>query len=310
MEMTGTRTSAQRITQALGRQNIARMPVLIVEDNDPARRMVTEVLRGAGFGVIHWARSAEEALERMTAQNPALILLDWGLPGLSGLELARRIRQAAVQPDPQVPDARVPLIMLTGRQKTSEVTQARNAGVDEFVVKPFSTVSLLRAVNAGLNERRDFVVSAGYVGPCRRRQKAAGFSGPYKRVMDIEQTADARMGQLFAESLSLEMEAVRTLMEARGGLDRTTLDYMVDRLTQAEQRAHKIRHKLLEQVTHSLNEYVRQWGTDADPNVLNAHLSALIRLKDVPPEQADQASAIVRSLGNLVAKRKHRKLRA
>src|SRR5690606_2005314 len=92
--------------------------------------------------------------------NPDILLVDWGLPGMSGLELVSQIRRAAVMEDTRFPNPKMPVIMLTARQRSMDVADARNAGVDEFVIKPFSTTSLLRAVQAVLLKPRPFIIAA------------------------------------------------------------------------------------------------------------------------------------------------------
>ena len=240
----------------------SKVNILIVEDNDSSRRLVVELLRSSGFSNLTIARSAEDAIAQMQGQAPDLILLDWGLPGMSG--------------------------------------------IDEFVIKPFSTVSILKAICSCVLRRRPFIVSAGYVGPCRRRakKKDGSYIGLLRRASDIEAAAEENAKRMYKESLSVELNGLRAYMQARGGLTPRMLEHMVARLGQAEESAHRFRLKLIEQATHSLHEYMDLFGDDADPEVLDVHLDALIQLNEAPAGDNIRANTMVRNLKALVAKRK------
>lgn len=278
--------------------------ILVVEDNDSARRMVNDLLRAIGFNRLLQARTGEEAIALIEGHNPDIMLVDWGLPGMSGLELVSRLRQAAVMEDRRFPNPKMPVIMLTARQRSMDVADARNAGVDEFVVKPFSTTSLLRAVQAVLLNPRPFIIAAGYVGPCRRRRPDAAYGGPMRRTDDIEQAADAEFCNMFQRSLSVELESLRALMQARGGLHKQTLRYMMSQLLEKERKALEYRLTLVARATHSLNDYMQEFGDDADPKVLDVHLEAIIRLNGLQAGETEEARKIIRQLDNLVARRK------
>jgi DNA-binding response OmpR family regulator len=283
----------------------SKLNILIVEDNESSRRLIVELLRASGFSNLTVARTAEEAIDQMEAQMPDLLILDWGLPGLSGLELARTIRHAAVNPDPRFSNPAVPMIMLTARQSARDVTTARNAGIDEFVIKPFSTLSILKAICSCVLRRRPFIISAGYVGPCRRRaKKKDGYTGLLRRASDIEAAAEDAARRMYKESLSVELNGLRAYMQARGGLTPRVLEHMVARVGQAEETAHRFRLKLIEQATHSLREYMALFGDAADPEVLDVHLDALIQLYEAPDGDNVRANTVVRNLKALVAKRK------
>jgi len=116
--------------------------ILIVEDEASIREMVAFALRKADMAVAQ-AADAREALVAIADAPPDLILLDWMLPGMSGLELARRLRQEAAS-------AEVPIIMLTARGEEIDRVNGLEAGVDDYVVKPFSTRELVARIRAVL----------------------------------------------------------------------------------------------------------------------------------------------------------------
>ncbi|HEX7348679.1 MAG TPA: phosphate regulon transcriptional regulator PhoB [Rhodanobacteraceae bacterium] len=116
--------------------------VLIVEDEAPIRDMVAFALRKADMEAVH-AADAQAALVAISDRPPDLILLDWMLPGVTGLELARRLRREPATAD-------VPIIMLTARGEEVDRVNGLDAGVDDYVVKPFSTRELVARIKAVL----------------------------------------------------------------------------------------------------------------------------------------------------------------
>ena len=116
--------------------------ILIVEDETSIREMVAYALRKAEM-VPMQAADAREAQIAISETVPDLILLDWMLPGTSGLELARRFRKEELTGE-------VPIIMLTARGEEMDRVNGLEAGVDDYVVKPFSTRELIARIKAVL----------------------------------------------------------------------------------------------------------------------------------------------------------------
>lgn len=114
--------------------------ILIVDDEPAIRDMVAFALRKAEYEPVH-AADAREAQGAIMDKVPDLILLDWMLPGMSGLELARRLRKEGLTRD-------VPIIMLTARGEENDRVSGLEAGVDDYVVKPFSSRELLARIKA------------------------------------------------------------------------------------------------------------------------------------------------------------------
>lgn len=114
--------------------------ILIVEDEPAIRDMVAFALNRAGLEAVHAAdtRAAQDAIMQRV---PDLILLDWMLPGMSGLEFARRLRREEMTRE-------VPIIMLTARGEENDRVGGLEAGVDDYVVKPFSTRELVARIKA------------------------------------------------------------------------------------------------------------------------------------------------------------------
>jgi len=116
--------------------------ILLVEDDTAIREMVAAALRNAEFEVVE-AENAEVALSRIGDRLPDLVLLDWMLPGASGIEFARRLKRDDVTRD-------VPVIMLTAKGEEYDKVRGFEAGVDDYVSKPFSARELVARIRAVL----------------------------------------------------------------------------------------------------------------------------------------------------------------
>lgn len=283
----------------LNKIDCTRIAVLVVEDNDASRRLVIELMRATGFENVNFARDAEEAVEQMQGHNPDILLLDWNLPGMSGLDLVRQIRAAAHKDDPRFSNPEVPIVMLTARQRARDVTAARNAGVNAFVVKPFSTTSLLKAVCGSLTRKRRFVAEPAYTGPDRRRRRAETYPGLLQRAEDMIAITAPQL----RKASSIELDSLRDSLKSGGRLAAREVERKVRNVVDAERQAQEIRLSLMERAAQSLNAYIGLFGREADAEVVDVHLDALIRLNEVPYGQEALANGIVRHLDTLVAKR-------
>ncbi|WP_186386859.1 MULTISPECIES: phosphate regulon transcriptional regulator PhoB [unclassified Stappia] len=126
--------------------------VLIVEDEEPLIMMLRYNLEAEGYTVETCMRGDEADLLLRESQ-PDLLLLDWMLPGLSGIELCRRLRSRAET-------ERLPVIMLTARGEEQERIRGLATGADDYVVKPFSIPELMARVRAMLRRAKPEVVSS------------------------------------------------------------------------------------------------------------------------------------------------------
>ncbi|WP_375455375.1 phosphate regulon transcriptional regulator PhoB, partial [uncultured Methylobacterium sp.] len=123
-----------------------RTRILIVEDEEALTTLLRYNLEAEGFAVDAAARGDEAEL-RLQEQVPDLILLDWMLPGLSGIELCRRVRARRET-------ASLPIIMLTARGEEGDRIRGLGTGADDYIVKPFSVPELLARVRALLRRAK------------------------------------------------------------------------------------------------------------------------------------------------------------
>lgn len=120
--------------------------ILLIEDDENITELVTYNLARADY-VIDSAMDGEEGLIRAGEQIPDLILLDWMLPNLSGLEICRRLRRSAET-------ANVPIIMLTARADEQDRIRGLETGADDYITKPFSPKELIARIQAVLRRVR------------------------------------------------------------------------------------------------------------------------------------------------------------
>ena len=139
--------------------NIDRMKgrILIVEDEAAIREMLGYSLMREGY-TCEEAGDVEEARDRIKARRPDLILLDWMLPGMSGIDYARRLRNDHSTRD-------IPIIMLTARGEESDRVKGLDTGADDYITKPFSTRELLARLRAVMRrystDDKNAIVEAG-----------------------------------------------------------------------------------------------------------------------------------------------------
>jgi two-component system phosphate regulon response regulator PhoB len=116
--------------------------ILVVEDEDAIRAMLMMILEQAGFVPIA-AADAEEAQIALDNNEPDLILLDWMLPGISGVEWARRLKKETIYRE-------IPIILLTARGEEEDKVKGLEIGADDYVTKPFSPKELVARIRAVL----------------------------------------------------------------------------------------------------------------------------------------------------------------
>ncbi|MBL8490637.1 MAG: phosphate regulon transcriptional regulator PhoB [Rhodocyclaceae bacterium] len=119
--------------------------ILVVEDEPAIQALIAANLQRAGHAVLR-ASDAETALRLMNEALPDLVLLDWMLPGMSGIDLARRLRA-------NERTRGIPIIMLTARGEEQDKVQGLETGADDYVTKPFSPRELQARINAVLRRR-------------------------------------------------------------------------------------------------------------------------------------------------------------
>jgi CheY-like chemotaxis protein len=162
-----------------------KLKILVVDDNVHMRKLIVTILQAFGTTQLYEADGGEHAWSILCRQNPDVVLLDWVMEGMSGIELTRKIRTS-----PQAPNPFVPVIMLTGHTQTTRVREARDAGINEFIAKPVSVKTLMSRLTAVIESPRPYVRTKAYFGPCRRRRNAPEYDGPERRADRPAQAAE------------------------------------------------------------------------------------------------------------------------
>ena len=114
--------------------------ILVVEDEQAIREMIGIALRNAGYECLEAADTAQ-AQAAILAHTPDLILLDWMLPGVSGVDYARQLRREKLT-------QHLPVILLTARTQEEDKVKGLDTGADDYITKPFSTRELLARIKA------------------------------------------------------------------------------------------------------------------------------------------------------------------
>lgn len=218
--------------------------ILVVEDEPAIAELISVNLRHNGFAPV-WAEDGAAAQRALDAVLPDAILLDWMLPGQSGLELARKWRQ----------DARskaVPILMLTARGDEPDKVAGLDAGADDYITKPFSTQELLARIRAVL----------------RRRQPGAAPEQQRLRFGALEIDRDARtvtVGDVPCDLTSYQFDLLVTLAERAG------------RVLTREQIMEAVRGRELEAFDRSIDVHIGRIRAAIEQDVKNPRRILTVR---------------------------------
>lgn len=157
--------------------------VMILDSNLASARLLGDLMKGMGARDIIFETDERHAIEVMRDFEPTLIFMERSGPRFDGENLARRIRRS------QLECRRAPIIMVTADATAPNIKGARDAGVHEFMVKPFTTGDLARRVINVATKPRPWVEAVIYVGPDRRRFNSGEYKGPRKRSEEVRAAA-------------------------------------------------------------------------------------------------------------------------
>lgn len=157
---------------------LKNVSIMIVDDQEFVCRLIREVLHVIGAQQIYMFTNPMEAWAEFKVRPTDIVILDWNMGPPDGLELTRLIRKDESSPNPLVP-----IIMVTAHGEMSRVLKARDAGVNEYIIKPISPKALYGRIEAVIERPRRFVRIGEFFGPDRRRQTIE-FEGEDKRGHD------------------------------------------------------------------------------------------------------------------------------
>ena len=156
--------------------NLSRLNFLIVDDNKHMRALVKSILHALGVKSILEAGDGADAFKELRHFPADLIICDWSMSPLDGLDFVRMVRTGTDSPNPFVP-----IIMLTGHTEMHRVMEARDSGVHEFLAKPISAKGIYSRIRAIIESPRPFIRAGLYFGPDRRRKENPNYNGPERR---------------------------------------------------------------------------------------------------------------------------------
>lgn len=196
--------------------NFSPVTAMVVEDNQPMLDITKSLLMTFGVGHVVGAKNGEVGFQKFCEFNPDLLIVDWMMKPVDGISFTRRVRN-----DPKSPNPFVPIILMTGFSEKRRVIQARDAGVTEFLVKPFNARDLYRRLAQVIERPRQFVRSGDFFGPDRRRSLMHDYKGPARREGDSAPTE---------EDLARQRRAHETIQMIRdkAGLNRPDLPRDID----------------------------------------------------------------------------------
>jgi two-component system phosphate regulon response regulator PhoB len=201
--------------------------VLIVEDEDALVTLLTYNLEAEGYAVVH-AASGTEAMIVVSEERPDIVILDWMLPGLAGIEICRQLR---ARPETKA----LPIIMLTARSEEADRIRGLQTGADDYVVKPFSVTELVARVKALLRRSAPERIADILEGNGIRMDRIAHRVTRFGRPVNLGPT-EYRLLEQFLENIG-RVQSRSQLLDGTWGrdaeVDERTVDVHVGRLRKA-----------------------------------------------------------------------------
>ncbi|MDB5421533.1 MAG: two-component system response regulator [Brevundimonas sp.] len=166
--------------------SLQSLNILLVDDNQHMRAITSAILQSAGIRKIREVSDGSMALEALRDAPVDLAIVDFNMFPLDGVEFTRLVRNSPDSANPYLP-----IIMMTGHSEKSRVTEARDAGVTEFVAKPITAKAVFDRIQSVIIRPRAFVKTDGYFGPDRRRNPTRIYNGPLRRASDPQASTES-----------------------------------------------------------------------------------------------------------------------
>jgi CheY-like chemotaxis protein len=279
------------------------LTALVLDENHYERGITLDLLRSMGFGRALGAANTMEAWEALRKNNPNIVLLEWIDAAHSGLDFARRVRASD-----DSPNRAVAMFMLTARGLQADVERARMAGVDGYLRKPISALALQQRVRTVMLNPQPFIVTASYVGPCRRRRRPdLNYLGPLRRLDDASPDAsdNAEEEDLKAQLARARVAALETAAAALTVGDAKAARDVYRAVQALADVAEQIGDPNLSLAAKEMGRYLQAQGaTDRlDPEVVRTHVAALHQLVHLPHGMGEERERVAHSLKRMVEKK-------
>lgn len=236
------------------RERLVKLNVLVADRDHRTASLVQRILFSFGFRNMDVTTSGDSALALLRSRPYDIIITEWNMSPIDGLTLVKAIRNA--KDDKRIPRD-IPIIMLTARADKESVRDARDAGITEFVAKPFSAKTISNRIIQIIDNPRAFVEAPGYVGPDRRRRgepppgvadRRQGADGD--KVKPANQSLQKQLGNLTAAEILNDMaiaEAQAELLKAendfvdwaRDDIERLRKAYLAIKARPSNKDAHR-----------------------------------------------------------------------
>jgi len=283
--------------------DLKRLKVLVVDPNAYMRGVVADSLRRLQVTNITAAASAMEAFTVGRTFKPDIIFVDWDAGRMSGLEFTREVRRNTTGMSRETP-----IILLAGIIDHDQLMAARQAGINEFLLKPVSAQGVLSRIEEVTIRPRKFIDSRNYVGPCRRRKDDPNYAGPWRRLTDEPPTKQA--SEQSKENAFKLRAIIDTLTQYadRTNVDRTAgIRGMYRMLGQYSAEVSTLGDDVIMRVWNTALRYIEGVGmTDTyDLDVVKYHFQTIASILDMPEEAFLHRTAVANELERLVAKKIH-----
>ncbi|HVK82171.1 MAG TPA: hypothetical protein VM915_16330, partial [Verrucomicrobiae bacterium] len=201
-----------------------------------------------------------------------------------------------------------PIIVMTNTATKGFLTAAMQAGADEMLVRPFTGEAVIERIVAVLKLKREFVDSAVYIGPCRRRRLPEDYNGPMRRFMDpVEDMAGAPLWENDAHR-AVVRKCVQKISECMAGLssrDRRMLRQIYSAVKETETIANEARDEALGAAARSLGRYITAVGANGtiDDETVRTHIDAMHSLSVLTSADYAEREKLVEGLTRVVDKK-------
>jgi DNA-binding response OmpR family regulator len=289
---------------ASGHFDPSGLTALVFDENHYERGISLDQLRAMGFGRVIGAANSIEVWDGLRKANPHILLMEW-IDGGDTLDFVRRVRMSE-----DLPNRAVSMFMLTTRGAQHDVEAARMAGVDGYLRKPISALALQQRVRTVIANPQPFVVTAAYVGPCRRRPRPdLNYLGPLRRLDDAapEQLVKGDEEELMLKTdiAKARLAQLEVCVKALRPNDPDSARNVYRAVQSLVQVGEQVGDPSLTLGASEMARYLQAQGaTDRlDPEVVRTHVAALHQLVHLPHALCEERQRVAESLKRMVDKK-------
>ncbi len=285
---------------------LSHINVLLVDADFRVAGLLRKILSSLGFGAVYHAKNGHEALRLLNEKSIDIAITDWDMEPMNGIEFIRKVRTSQ-----DSPNRLLPIVMLTGKAQRAHVEAARDSGITEFVVKPFSVRTLCDRLILVVDHPRNFILSRNYVGPDRRRRNLPP-SGQERRIsledksVLVEDNDNYKVVRVKNENITIVNPDFR-LKDKIGGEEVTLADlFNPESIRKAQEHIHNSRSEYLQWIVDDITRMEDAFAqVNGNPShtakeVLNFYKVSLMIKSQAGIFGYDLASQVAESMVNLI----------